>query len=213
MGRLGVVSILFLICFRTLPAEQPDAQRLPDLASELRVTVRVYNGSDLPSSELNRAEREAERIFQYAGIQLTWTAGLLGADVNDNIPTERLSPAFLQLRIWPRALAGRRPTSSETLGFCLSLENGDAVVLADAIQKRAIFGPTNFTDLLGLAMAHELGHLLLRSAAHSVTGLMRARWAERQLRDDDRGFLRFTPGEAESMRNEVRRRMGMKSAC
>jgi hypothetical protein len=110
-------------------------------------------------------------------------------------------------------MAGKRPTSSETLGFCLSFENGDAVVLADAIQKRAVFGPTNFADLLGLAIAHELGHLLLRSASHSVAGIMRARWTEKGLSADDRGYLRFTYGEAESMRREVRRRMGLKAVC
>jgi hypothetical protein len=93
------------------------------------------------------------------------------------------------------------------------LENGDAVVLADTIRDRAVFGPSNFADLLGLAMAHELGHLLLRSPVHSVTGIMRHQWTEKQLRDDDRGYLRFTAGEAESMRNEVSRRTGLKSTC
>src|SRR6266478_170254 len=110
-------------------------------------------------------------------------------------------------------MAGERPTSSETLGFCLSLGNGDAVVLVDTIRDRAVFGPSNFADLLGLAMAHELGHLLLRSAAHAVTGIMRRQWTERQLWDDHRGYLRFTSGEAESMRNEARRRTSVKSAC
>lgn len=175
--------------------------------------VRVYNGINLPSGELSRAEREAERVFLYTGIQLIWTVGLLGADVNDNIPSEKWNSVVLQLRIWPRAMAGQRPTSSETLGFCLSFENGDAVVLADAIRKRAVFGSTTFADLLGLAMAHELGHLLLRSAAHSVTGIMRARWTEKGLSDDDRGYLRFTSREAEAMRREVKQRMGQKSVC
>jgi hypothetical protein len=212
MGGLREVSVLFLVCCQLWPAEKPapGSGSVPEVASELRVTVQVYNGVNLSSSELRSAEGEAARVFRYAGIQLMWTAGVLGNDVNDNTPSERWNPAFLQLRIWPRAMAGKRPTSSETLGFCLSLANGDAVVLADAIQKRAVFGPTNYLDLLGLAMAHELGHLLLRSAGHSVTGIMRARWAEKQLRDDNRGYLRFTPSEAETMRNEVRRRMGLK---
>ena len=208
MGGFREVSVLFLVCFQSWPAEKPE----PDSASELRVMVNVYNGVNLSSSELSRAEREAEKIFLYAGIQLTWTTGLLAADLNDNATSERGNAASLQLRLWPRAVAGKRPTSSETLGFCLSLENGDAVVLADAIQKRAVFGSTHFADLLGLAMAHELGHLLLRSAAHSVSGIMRARWTEKGLRDDDRGYLRFTATEAESMRTEVRRRMSLRSA-
>ena len=215
MGGFRAVSVLFLVCCHSWPAEKPEpgSRGVLDAASELRVTVQVYNGVNLSSSELSRAEREAAKIFQYAGIQLTWTAGVLGAGVNENTPSERWNTAFLQLRIWTRAMVGKKPLGSETLGLCISLENGDALVLADAIWKRAAFGTTDPTDLLGLAMAHELGHLLLRSARHSVTGIMRARWSERQLRDDDRGYFRFTPGEAETMQNEVRRRMSLKSAC
>src|SRR5262249_8310196 len=107
----------------------------------------------------------------------------------------------------------KRPTSSDALGFCLSFDNGDAVVLADVIQKRAVVSSTNFANFLGLAMAHELGHLLLRSGAHSVTGIMRVPLTEKGLREYEREYLRFTAGEAESMRKEVRRRMGMKSVC
>jgi len=176
-------------------------------SSKLRVHVRVYESFNLDSNELSRAEREAEKIFRFAGIELTWSSGPTMAEVNDNTPTEIWDTAILQLRLWPSAPAGKMPTDPETMGFCLSLDNGDAVVLVDAVRKRAVFGTTSFTTLLGLAMAHELGHLLLRSAKHSVSGIMRARWTERGLRDDERGYFRFTPGEAESIRKEVSRRM------
>jgi hypothetical protein len=213
MSGLREVSVLFLVCCQSWPAQKPEhgSRSVLDTASELRVTVRVYNSVNLSTGELNRAEGEAAKIFQFTGIHLTWTTGLLIAAVNDNTPSERWDPASLQLRIWTRAMAGKRLSSSETMGFCVSLKNGDAVVLADAVQKRAVFGTTDAADLIGLAMAHELGHLLLRSAAHSVTGIMRSRWTERALRADGQGYLRFTAGEAESMRNEVRRRMGEKS--
>jgi hypothetical protein len=199
-------------CFQSLVGEKkPNVPSgSPGEAPELRVTVNVYNGINLSADELGRAEREAERIFGYAGIQLTWTDGLLGRDVNNGTPSDIWNHPTLQLRIWPRAAAGKRPSGADTLGFCLSLENGDAVVLADAIRKYAVCGAPSFADLLGLAMAHELGHLLLRSASHSVTGMMRARWTEKGLRDDQRGYFRFTSGEAESIRQEVSRRMNLK---
>jgi len=213
--RLAVATAwMAAACFGAEPAErtEPWPRIVTNAASGLRVMVNVYNGVNLSSSELSRAEREAEKIFLYAGIHLTWRSGLMAVDLDDNATSVSGNAASLQLRLWPRAVAGKRPTSSETLGFCLSLENGDAVVLADAIQKRAVFGSTHFSDLLGLAMAHELGHLLLRSAAHSVAGIMRARLTEKALWDDDRGYLRFTADEAQSMRSEVRRRMGVESA-
>lgn len=203
-----IVPAAWLVCFHVSLAQQSG----PD-SSKFRAHVRVYESVNLGSNELSRAEQEAERIFRFAGIDLTWSSGPLRAEVNSSTPTEEWNSAFLQLRLWPSTPVGERLTSSETLGFCLSFDNGDAVVLVDAIRKRAVFGTTNFDDLLGLAMAHELGHLLLRSAKHSVTGIMRARWTERVLRDDDRGYLRFNMAEAESMRTEVSRRMRMSQAC
>lgn len=209
MGGYSQISAFSLICLHLL-AQKPDSPDLgiPDAGGGLPVRVTVYNGLNLSSSDLSSAEQEATRIFRYAGVQLVWTTGLMGGEVSDTTPVQSL--AVLQLRIWSSAMAGRRPTSAETLGFCLSLENGDAVVLADVIEKRAAFGTTNFTRLLGLAMTHELGHLLLQSARHSVKGIMRSRWTERALMDDDRGYLRFSSGEAEMMRIKLAQRVGLK---
>ncbi len=213
MAKFREVSVLALICFHSFAAEKtPNAPSSPDAAPEFRVTVNVYNGINLPRDELSRAQREAERIFSYAGIHLIWATGPLASDVNSDTPSETWSPPTLQLRIWPRSVAGNRPSSPDTLGFCLSFKNSDAVVLADAVRKHAVHGGPSFADFPGLAMAHELGHLLLRSTRHSAAGIMRARLTEKGLRDDDRGYLRFTADEAESMRTEVRRRMGAESA-
>ena len=212
MARFREVSILFVIGFHCLAAEKtPHVPRSPDVAPELRVTVNVYNGTNLPTDELDRAEREAERIFRYAGIQLAWGDGLMGSDDHGQTRQESWDPLTLQLRIWPRTAAGTRPSGADTLGFCLSFESSDAVVLADTVQKHVVPGSPAFADLLGIAMAHELGHLLLQSARHSVSGIMRSHLSERTRRDDERGYLRFTSWEAEFMRKQILRRMKLKS--
>jgi len=204
MGGLRGVTVLLVICFHSWLAAKSES-----VSPKLRVTVTLYDGVKLSSSELSRAEEEAGKIFLFAGIKLAWISGPLGSEVNDNTVSEMWNPTSLQLRIWSSAMAGNRPTSSDTLGFCLSLKNGDAVVLADVIQKHVI-EPARFSNLLGLAMAHELGHLLLQSAGHSVKGIMRRTLSKEMSMDDERGYLRFTSSEAETMRNEVRRRMGLK---
>jgi hypothetical protein len=38
--------------------------------------------------------------------------------------------------------------------------------------------------LLGRAIAHEIGHLLLGTASHACAGLMRARWLTGELQRD-----------------------------
>ena len=91
----------------------------------------------------------------------------------------------------------------------LSLEESHAGVLFDAIQDLAASRFTDPANLLGLAMAHEMGHLLLQSAAHSAAGIMRAQWLPKDLRDAEGGFLMFTREQDRLMRNEVRRRMAM----
>lgn len=206
MGKFGAVPVLLLVCSPSTPALCGIAEEI----SPPQVTVNVYNGIHLAPSDLERAEREAERIFLYAGIRVVWTSGKLATDAKPAPLIVGSKGVTLQLRVWTRAIAEEKAVGYETLGFCLSRENGEVVVLADAIQKRAVVGTTKFTDLLGLAMAHELGHVLLRSMSHSVTGVMQARWTEKCLREDERGFLRFTAGEAVLMREEVRRRMVLK---
>jgi hypothetical protein len=51
--------------------------------------------------------------------------------------------------------------------------------------------------VLGRALAHEIGHYLLRSPDHSVTGLMRAQHSIAELMAEDRGgFEAPSPGRA-----------------
>src|SRR5439155_10444253 len=45
-------------------------------------------------------------------------------------------------------------------------------------------GRSRRRKLLGRVVAHEVGHLLLGTTAHSATGLMRARWNDEEARRD-----------------------------
>ena len=50
-------------------------------------------------------------------------------------------------------------------------------------------------EVLGHAMAHELGHLLL-GTGHSSQGLMKGSWTSLDLQLASRGKLRFSPDQA-----------------
>ncbi len=60
--------------------------------------------------------------------------------------------------------------------------------------------------LLGLAIAHEVGHLLLPDNSHSRRGIMRARWDRQDLRFAAADLV-FTAQQAKSIRIEVARRL------
>jgi hypothetical protein len=58
-------------------------------------------------------------------------------------------------------------------------------------------------QVLGHAIAHELGHLLLGSNSHSGWGLMRAVWNNQDLQRAAKGDLLFTSVEAEVIGQKV----------
>ena len=53
--------------------------------------------------------------------------------------------------------------------------------------------------ILGAAMAHEMGHILL-GAGHSPMGIMKPHWNEHDLRGVAWHQLLFTPDEAKHLR-------------
>ncbi len=108
MRGLREVAFFFLICFHSWPVEKPEREShdAPNVASEFRVKVKVYDGVNLSSRENSSAEQEAAKIFRYAGIQLRWPAGLRSAALNNNTPSERWKPASFKLKIWPSATVG-----------------------------------------------------------------------------------------------------------
>jgi hypothetical protein len=54
--------------------------------------------------------------------------------------------------------------------------------------------------LLGRAIAHEIGHLLLRSNAHAESGLMREVWTAEQVVRNRREDWTFSPGQSGDLR-------------
>jgi hypothetical protein len=56
---------------------------------------------------------------------------------------------------------------------------------------------------VGLAMAHELGHLLLRGDAHTIVGIMSQCWNWVQWQDAMKGNLSFLPEQVSAMQREL----------
>ena len=175
--------------------------------SDLRVIVYVFNSADASARELAAAEAHVKRIFASSGITLDWKTGVTARRAAAIGVGEEWNEADLDLRIWRHSLAEGMELSPDALGYCLSIEKSQAVVLYDAIQNLAVVWGTEVGDVLGLAMAHEIGHLLLKSAAHSAGGVMVPRFLQAQLVTAERGSLTFTRNEGSSMQAEVRRRM------
>jgi hypothetical protein len=65
--------------------------------------------------------------------------------------------------------------------------------------------------LLGHALAHEIGHLLLGPNSHSATGVMRGQWNHDDLKTMARAYLFFTDQQSQQIRKEASARNTIQS--
>jgi hypothetical protein len=169
------------------------------------IMVRVFNYARVPSDEMARAEREVIRIFRTTGIQARWLNCPLSPPTAQNpaiCPGSWLWTDLL-LRVIPLATADR---SDNSLGFALPSSEGGivAVIFYDRIEELAKAGVAGAGHILGHAVAHEIGHLLLGSIIHSSSGIMSSPWSREDVK---LGGLLFTRQQGKTMRSEVIRRM------
>ncbi len=184
----------------------------------LRITVGVYDYAHVMPGTLRQAEEEATRIFHLARVELEWLDCPTSVEEASKYPAcePPLGAMAVDLRILPRSMALRLRSSREQLGFALpSAHPGRASaawVFYGRVEELAASKDASRSQILGIAIAHEIGHLLLGPDHHSARGIMRANWGRRDLQEAARGQQFFTSKQGERIRAEVRARMGQSEA-
>jgi hypothetical protein len=159
---------------------------------ELAVVVRIYDVVGLTDTETSAALAAAAVSLRSAAIAPTWVICAPGASACATQP----NAGELVLRL---VRANATAPASAALGDAhLSARDGGvlATVYVDRVRHIAAHARMPMPALAGYAIAHELGHLLLSSPAHSRRGLMRAVWRPRELQRGDASDWRFTKEEA-----------------
>ena len=147
------------------------------------LTIRLYNASGIPAPELVSARRVAETILQDTGLNVAFRH--CGRPV---IPGYRadpcgqsLSPSEVVVRVIG-APAFRPTLHPETYGLAYVVKETNrgwlATVFSDRVGEAASRVAADPGTLLGLVMAHEIGHLLLGTSYHGDAGVMRAYWPD-----------------------------------
>ena len=172
---------------------------------DTRVVVRVYDAVPVTPAMREAAIRTAAAIVEEAGIAVDWydcTEQSLQPSCQDSRRTlnfiVRLMPTFVPAARGSRiALETRKSARSQQseLGFAIidphTLVGAMATIYHDRVEAAALGAGVERSELLGRALAHEVGHLLLQSRGHSPSGLMRAVWTDEELirnRADDWAF-------------------------
>ena len=180
----------------------------PGLANEPplkpQVVINVYNDAQVSEKVLAQAEQEATRIFRQAGVDNVWVeCPSLKSDLNRKPECDSpAGPRHLAVRIVPWS-SKLRESVFGTAFLSVEGEGTYSDVFYNAVQKLHQDWHASLSAVLGHVMAHELGHLLLGTNAHSPTGIMRLSWQGRELRSISMGTLLFTPEQAGSMQAKL----------
>jgi len=164
-------------------------------AETRRVVVRVYETGTGDLAMRTTAIQTAAAIVELAGITVEWydcteqgrrpvcqDARRSGNFIARIMPT--LTPGAPLRRSSVEAL-GTQGDTDPPLGFAVvdpDTQTGKmATVFHDQVETVARRTGVARSELLGRALAHEVGHLLLGVLGHSRTGIMRAVWTDDEL--------------------------------
>jgi hypothetical protein len=165
--------------------------------------VRIYDNAGILASELASALRTTHDIMRRADLIVDWVQcrarrdGLVPA-----VCDQPLSSSDVVVRL----IEGSDKETGErrALGYSLfdsSGISGFATVYVDRVDWLARRAQYPRAPLLGRAIAHEIGHLLLRSNAHTEGGLMREVWTAEQVVRNRREDWMFSPDQNGDIRN------------
>jgi hypothetical protein len=171
------------------------------------ISVLVINAARVPKDILSFALDKAEVIFRTAGVRVIWVGRPEGSLQQTAFPDSRSdSVNMLVLRIISRPIGVS--ATPDALGFAVVAGEGSkyASVFRDRVLAATRRGRYSERMLMGHTIAHELGHLLLATSAHSRYGLMAGRWRANELNRGEVGLLQFSPAEAARLRTESLRR-------
>jgi hypothetical protein len=193
----------------------------PAAASEISpaITIHMHNYARVDAKTLAEAEEVTTGIFLQAGLETRWADSVLNAEADPEPIAGHLTYSFadIQLSILPREMSDRFGLPNNVMGAVPGTDAQIAYVFDDKVE--ALFQTVlsayrtghierrvSESQILGIAIAHELGHLLLDLQGHTADGIMRGEWGPRDLRNATFGMSLFTPRQAEVLRANARSR-------
>jgi hypothetical protein len=166
------------------------------------VSVRVYDASGLDERMRQAALDVAGTTLAPTSVEITWRVCGLSNKRTSYCETA-LAPGELAIRI-VRIPAVADRSGGLRLGDAFIDTHAGRGVLAtiylDRVLRLAEQTGADRIALLGHAIAHELGHLLMASNVHGSIGLMRAFWSLEEVRNERPTDWTIAPRDANAIR-------------
>ena len=191
---------------------------LPASAAETlwtEVAVRVYDATGAGPGARRASLDIASRIVSAASVELIWRHCNEPAATGRSAPADQANKTHCDLPLAPGELALRLVRTGAVNEQSRELPLGDALintrtgggVLAtiylDRVEWMAQQTGIDPRALLGRAIAHELGHLLMATSAHAANGLMRPIWLQSEIRRRHNTDWTFRPTEIAAIRERA----------
>jgi hypothetical protein len=157
------------------------------------VPVHIVNDAHVSERTIEEALMIAGGVYRRAGVGVEWRGDA------ESMPID------LTIRIAPKASDVPFRAAEDSMGVARGLDGARATVayvFLDRVREFAERGHVDAWIVLGCAIAHELGHLLLPVNAHAADGIMRAQWDSHVIARAG-GFLSFAPDQAKLLRLRV----------
>jgi len=146
------------------------------LTANIPLVVRTYDAVGVSPRTLEQAQASAAIVLAAAGIRPIWrpcrAAGCISRPKAHEVDIRIVNATELSAR--------------GSLGFAAvdTVQHAGtlATVFVDRVDALAVQTGVERGSLLGRAMAHEIGHLILGTTNHAPFGLMRATWTAPELR-------------------------------
>jgi hypothetical protein len=181
--------------------------------ARLAIIVRAYDTFGVHPRDWATSQRTTSAILSQAAVGTIWHECRTARGPSARPPRaceDRLGRHELVVRLTP---APRSDLSASAFGYAhVNSATGRgslATVFPDRVLAAAHRLGLDRGELLGRAIAHEIGHLLMGSRAHAADGLMRSHWSDDLLRNERRreSWL-FTPIGAYELQRAIVTRSG-----
>lgn len=211
-SRFWLPGILMAVLFASqIQGETPLCWASPSSgeSSGSRITIWIYNYAHVQDRTLAQGERELARILGQAGVRLDWVSCPISSEEirASSLCQERMEVDEVALTILPQPEPGTSAQQDSYLGSAQIFTNGQvghyAYIYYDRVVGTAHRMPASLPDVLACVAAHEIGHLLLRSAGHATHGLMSARWDSSDSQLVAMGRMLFTVQQVRRIQAEL----------
>jgi hypothetical protein len=169
------------------------------------LVVRIYDNTGVTATERSRAIARADSILDRADVDVEWV-DCPGRKSGKASPLCDAAPSRgeLVIRMVNSPVADSYGAKRQALGYSLiDTTTGIgtmATVFVDRVTRLAREAHIERATILGRAIAHEIGHLILASNAHADAGLMRETWTVQQLMSPKPQDWLFLPSQSEQLR-------------